>query len=313
MDRNTLYHFFSGASTSEEDRQIVEWIDQDPANEKTFNKEREIYNTMLLMNEEDFAAARRPKKLRMPRWTKELMRTAAAVFLTIGVGYYFYSGLERQLDVADNSISIPTGQQLDLTLPDGTKVTVNGASTITYPAIFAKKERRIRLSGEAYFDVTHKEDQPFIIETSKYDVEVLGTEFNVEAYEEGNQFVTSLIDGKVKVTDNDDPAESVVLSPNQQARLTDGKLVVGLIPEYEKFLWRDGLIAFNKATLAEMMKLLEKYYGFQIVYKIKKLPTETFSGKIRIAEGIDHALWVLQQNSSFNYEKNADTMIITIK
>ena len=316
MDRNILHSFFDGASTSEEERRIVEWVDKHPANEKTFNEERKIYNTMLMMEGaevEKLSTTRKPKIQRIPRWTREFMRTAAAVILTAGVGYYFYAGLERRLDVADTSISVPTGQQLDITLPDGTSVTVNGASTITYPAVFAKNERRIRLSGEAYFAVTHDKRHPFIIETSKYDVEVLGTEFNVEAYENSGEFVTSLVDGKVKVTGNGDSHESVTLSPNQQVRLTDGRLVVERIPEYEKFLWRDGLIAFNKASLPEIMELFEKYYGFRIVYNIDNMPAVTFSGKIRISEGLDHAMWVLQQNAQFKYEKDTENMIITIK
>ncbi len=316
MDRNTLYRFFEGVSTSEEERRIVEWVDKDPVNEKTFNAERNIYNTMLMMEGaeiEEQSIIRSPKMHRMPRWAKELMRTAAAVILTAGVGYYFYAGLERRFDVADNSISVPTGQQLDLTLPDGTAVTVNGATTITYPAVFAKNERRIRLSGEAYFEVTHDKKHPFIIETSNYDVEVLGTEFNVEAYENSGEFVTSLVDGKVRVSGNGDSGESVTLSPNQQARLANGRLVVERIPEYEKFLWRDGLIAFNRAALPEIMELFEKYYGFRIVYNVDALPAVTFSGKIRISEGVDHAMWALQQNASFKYEKDTENMIITIK
>lgn len=314
MDRNLLYRFFDGVSTPDEEKQLIEWIDRNSANEKIFNKQRKVYNTMLMMEAEDLSITRAPKArmFRFPRWSKELMRTAAAVLLTVGVGYYFLSDPQRWIEATDTSISVPTGQRIDLTLPDGTAVTVNGSSTITYPAIFSKNERRIRLSGEAYFAVTHDEEHPFVIETAKYDVEVLGTEFNVEAYEQEGRFVTSLVKGKVRVTGHDDPSESVLLTANQQARRTDGKLRVETIPAYEKFLWRDGLIAFHKASLAEMMTLFEKYFGVQIIFGTEALPAVTFSGKIRISEGVDHALWVLQQNVPFQYDKDTDTMIITI-
>ncbi len=312
MDRNILYRFFEGVSTPGEDQQIVDWLDQDPANEKSFNAERKVYNT-ILMTDQVQPQAEKPKTRTMPRWSREFMRTAAVLALTIGLGAHFYSRLQQRIDVAQSIISVPVGQQLNLTLSDGTQVTVNGSSTITYPAIFSTKERRVHLSGEAYFAVTHDQKHPFIVETSDYDVEVLGTEFNVEAYENSGEFVASLVNGKVKVTNQDDPAESIVLMPGQQARLAEGRLVVGEIPAYEDFLWRDGLIAFKQASFVDMMELFEKYYGVHIIYNAGALPKGTFSGKIRISEGIDHALWALQQNSSFVYEKNADSMIITIK
>lgn len=313
MDKNVLYRFFEGVSTPEQERLIAEWIDHDPTSERIFNAERKIYNTLMMMDRKDLPAVGKPKTRRIPRWTRELMRTAAILALTVGIGYRFYADLERRMDVAQTSIYVPVGQQLDITLSDGSKVTVNGSSTITYPAIFSGNQRRVQLSGEAYFAVNHDSKHPFVVETSKYDVEVLGTEFNVEAYENSGKFITSLVHGKVKVTNNDDPEESVVLMPNQKVQLAAGKLVVETIPEYENFQWRDGLIAFKQATFVEMMELFEKYYGVHVLYNAARLPKTTFSGKIRISEGVDHALWALQQSAPFRYEKNADSMIITIK
>lgn len=313
MDRETLYRFFDGVSTPDEDRRIVGWVDRDPRNEKIFNAERNVFNTLLMMDGAGPQQITRPKKSGFPRWTKELMRTAAVFALALGVGYYIHARLERRMDAADTSISVPVGQQLRITLSDGTEVTLNGSSTIIYPAIFSPKERRVRLDGEAYFIVAHDEKHPFVVEAGQYDVQVLGTEFNVSAYGGDSAFVTSLIDGKVRITDRMNPTEPLVLAPNQEARPADGKLVAGPIPEHENFLWRDGLIAFRKATFSEMMKLFEKYYGVRIVYGTDRLPQGTFSGKIRISEGIGNAFWALQQSEPFGYEKDAGSMIITIK
>jgi ferric-dicitrate binding protein FerR (iron transport regulator) len=318
MDKHTLYRFFEGTTTSGEDRKVVEWVDENPDNIHTFIARRRIYETILLGSETGdnsgaVAENTKPARRNIPRWTRELMRTAAAVILTAGIGAYFYLQSERRMDVVDNTISVPVGQQLDIVLSDGTEVTMNGSSTITFPPIFSKSERRVQLSGEAYFAVTHDADHPFVVETSKYDIEVLGTEFNVMAYPESDEFVASLVEGRVKVTDNADAGNFVELSPRQEARLSGGKLIVGKMPEYEKFLWRDGLIDFYHASLPYMMDLFEKYYGVRMVYNADELPKMAFSGKIRISEGIDHALWVLQQNAMFEYEKDNNTNTITIK
>jgi ferric-dicitrate binding protein FerR (iron transport regulator) len=313
MDRNILYHFFDGEATPEEEWQIVEWVDCDPVNEKIFNAEREIYNTMLVMREKDIPVVCKPKMRLLPRWSSELMRTAVAVAIAVGGVYHFYSYKERCANAAETSVSVPVGQQLDVDLPDGTRVTMNGSSRLTWPAVFSKKERRVRLSGEAYFSVMHEGKHPFVVETSQYNIEVLGTEFNVEAYEGSEKFSTSLVKGRVKVISNDDPKESVVLLPKQMATFADGKLVVRTIPESENFQWRNGVIAFHCASFKEMMELLKKYYGVSVIYEKDELPVSTFSGKIHIGEGIENALWALRQSNPFEYEYEKDTESITIK
>lgn len=308
MNKQALHRFFKGVSSAREDQQIVEWL-EDPLNRKIFDEERRLFNTMLMLD--DQLAVAKPHARKLPRWAKELMRTAAIVVLAvIGAGIYLYSHWGQRIEGYENSIYVPVGQCIEITLSDGTKVMVNGSTTIKYPAIFYAKERRIQLSGEAFFEVTGNPDHPFIVETDRCEIEALGTAFNVDAFEHNELIVVSLVKGKVKVTGNNAQA---TLRPNEEARLIDGKLTVGKIPEYEAFQWREGVIAFRNATFAEIMVLFEKYYGFDINYHTANLPKETLSGKIRISEGIDHALWVLQQNTTFNYHKHTDSKAITIK
>lgn len=311
MEKNTLYQFFQGTSSREEERQIVDWLEDDPANEKIFEEERKLYNTFIMMDEKQILSEK-PKTRRLSLWTRELMRITAVLIVAAGIGWIFYYRLERRIDSSENSVSVPVGQRMEMVLSDGTKVMVNSSSTLTYPAIFSGKTRHVQLFGEAFFDVAHDANHPFIVETSQCDIEVLGTEFNVEAYENRNESVVSLVKGKVKVISNSGNFESVKLSPNERARLAEGVLFVDRIPEHEHFLWRDGLITFRNAGFTELMNLFEKYFGFCIVYNTSRLPTTTFSGKILISEGIDHAFWVLQQNASFRYEKAVDSMTITI-
>lgn len=311
MDKQILYRFFKGTTSNEEDQQIVEWL-ENPLNKKTFDEEREFFNILLMLNDQSVVATKSKTK-KLPRWAKELMRTAAILIFAIGAGFYFYANLEQRIQGYENSIFVPVGQFLGITLSDGTQVMLNGSSTLSYPAVFYGKERRVRLYGEAFFKVKGRSECPFIVETAQCDIEALGTEFNVESYGNNELLIVSLLKGKVKITNKNEHPESVVLLPDSEARLINGQFKVGKIPEYEAFLWREGLIAFKNATFVEVMVLFEKYYGVRIVYDTGSLPEETFSGKIRISEGIDHAMWVLRQNASFDYEKKPDSKIIIIK
>ena len=112
-----------------------------------------------------------------------------------------------------NTIKVPAGQRANLTLPDGTNVWLNARSEMRYPAVFTGNKREITLDGEAYFEVTHNEDKPFVVQTNKCNVEVLGTKFNVEAYSDSEDFCTSLMEGSVRVSDKGNPSESLVLAP----------------------------------------------------------------------------------------------------
>ena len=152
--------------------------------------------------------------------------------------------------------------------------------------------------------VSHARKQPFVVETNACDVEELGTKFNVKARSEDGEFVDSLVEGKVRVTDRFNSNNQVELHPREQVTHLNGRLILGRIPEHEGFLWREGLIAFRDASFGDLLDEFEKYYGVKIEVRRQDMPTNLFTGKIRISEGIDHALWVLQQSADFQYTRN---------
>ena len=136
--------------------------------------------------------------------------------ITVASGTYFYKSEICKIGEAMNTITVPAGQRANLTLADGTNVWLNARSEMRYPAVFTGNKREITLDGEAYFEVTHNEDKPFVVQTNKCNVEVLGTKFNVEAYSDSEDFCTSLMEGSVRVSDKRNPSETLVLAPNQQ-------------------------------------------------------------------------------------------------
>lgn len=309
MEKELLYRFFEGRTTEDEERRILDWLDEDPAHREEMLSERRLFDAMLMLVKPGQQVKR--KAFRLPRWTRHAAGYAAAVLVALTIGAGYVHRVYDELLYAGNTISVPAGQRVDVVLPDGTKVCMNALSELKYPGFFAGKYRKVQLNGEAFFEVSHDEEHPFIVETYACDVEVLGTKFDVLADAARKEFVTSLVDGKVRVTDRMDRKNQVLLRPNEQVSSIGGQLVVGRIPEYEEFQWRDGLIAFRDAGFMELIREFEKYYGVKIEVQRPIMPNQ-FTGKIRISEGVDHALWVLQQSADFKYTRNEtkDTIYI---
>ena len=127
-------------------------------------------------------------------------------------------------------------------LPDGTDVWLNARTTIQYPVSFNTDQRLVKLDGEAYFEVARDEKKPFTVQTDKYNVEVLGTKFDVESYSDTESFETALMEGSVKISSLTDANESLMLTPNNKAYLHGGKLRVMPVDDYNPYRWREGLI-----------------------------------------------------------------------
>ncbi len=210
-----------------------------------------------------------------------------------------------------HTISSPAGQRTNIILADGTRICLNSNSELQYPAFFSGDERRVVLKGEAYFDVTHDASQPFIVETDDYNVQVLGTQFNVEAYP-GYEFVTSLQTGKVSIINNDNPSEYVILEPGQQAISFNNEISVRSIGNMDLFRWTEGLVCFENATFETLMKQFEKSYGVKIIIQNSGIDNK-FSGKFKISDGIEHAFYILQKSSEFTYQWNEDRNIVYVK
>jgi len=312
MDKETLYGFFGDRASESERKRVIEWLDSSPENMKTLISERKLYDALTLVGDKRVAEPER-SIFRKIRWGRMALRYAAVMLLMIGVAAAVTTYHDRRMLEATNIIKVPAGQRVDVSLPDGTKVCLNALSELEYPTFFAGKNRTVRLKGEAFFDVAHDSDHPFVVETFACNVEVLGTKFDVEADSERREFAASLVEGKVRIKDKLTSGRQVVLRPNERLQYTDGRMLVSLIPEYEEFQWRDGLIAFRNASFTELIGEFEKYYGVKIEIRSRDIPKNVFTGKIRISEGLDHALWILQCSSNFKYSRNDTGDVIFIQ
>ncbi|KAI9452861.1 anti-FecI sigma factor, FecR [Russula earlei] len=186
--------------------------------------------------------------------------------------------------IAYNTMSTPKGRQFRVTLPDGTQVWLNAASSLRYPTAFVGKDRRVEITGEAYFEVAKDPTRPFHVKINgKTEVEVLGTHFNINAYQNEESINTTLLEGSVKVHNGN---QKTVIKPGQQAQVANTIAATGIIKVNDNvdidrvMAWKNGVFDFNDATLVEVMKQLERWYDIEVVYE-KGVPPFEFVGKMQ--------------------------------
>jgi transmembrane sensor len=198
---------------------------------------------------------------------------------------------------AYNTVRIPFGKEYKLIFSDGSKVWLNAGSTLSFPRQFKPQERRVKLNGEAYFEISHASPDritPFIVETRLQKVYVLGTEFNVNAYEDEASISTTLVNGAVKIKQIDNKA-MVILKPNQQAIVSHGesKIKVKKVDALGITSWKEGYFNFNDSDIQSVMRQFARWYNVEVVYE-KKHFTDVFVGKIPRSLNLDQALSVLE-------------------
>lgn len=311
MNKELLYIFFQGNTSLEEEIRIRKWMEASSENYNTFMEERKLFDAMILLTDEkQILSSRKKNRFIGNYWIKEAMKIASIIAITlIGTSIYNKSYPEEEL-LAMQKITVPAGQRINIELGDGTVVWLNSRSTIQYPASFKGNSRHVKLDGEAYFEVARNIKKPFIVETAKGNVEVLGTKFNLEAYADNNSFVTSLMEGSVKVTSG---TNELLIKPNEMAILEQGKLKASPIEDYNAYRWKEGLICFKDETFKNIMSKFETCYGVTIKIENQKVLDSRYSGKFRQSDGISYALRVLQKDVNFMFERNEENQIIYIK
>ena len=314
MNKDILYKFFEGNASFEEEAAVKQWMEESAENRLAFLKERKLFDAMLLLgNEEIIKNGKKRFSINLSSLRTELIKIAAVVAITLGGSYFYYqSSLEKEL-MAMQTITVPAGQRINITLVDGTNVWLNARTSLSYPVKFGKNNRQVVLDGEAYFDVTKDKSKPFIVQTDNYNVEVLGTQFDVNAYSETGEFETTLMSGSVKVASASDSTQKITLKPNNKVFLQDGKLHVTAVDDYNPYRWKEGLICFKNKTFTSIMKDFEKYYGLTIQVKNKNVFKYVYTGKFRQTDGIDYALRVLQKDIKFTYQRDDENQIIYIE
>lgn len=207
-----------------------------------------------------------------------------------------------------NSIEAPAGGQWQVKLPDGSVIFLNASSGITYPTRFVGNERKVQMTGEAYFEITPDKKMPFRVESRGQTVEVLGTHFNIMAYADEKMIRTTLLEGSVRIVTD---SESKMLEPGEQAQLTGNKLKVARNVDMEEVVaWKNGYFKFNE-SLESIMAKVARWYDVEVEYRDKPASDLTFSGKISRSRDISGILKMLEYTGDVHFKLEGRKVIVT--
>lgn len=304
-----LMKYIKGETTPEEREKVVRWLDEDPEHIHQYRSLRKLYDISLWSPIEESQQEEKQTRTLKPVWI-EFLKVAAVILITFLGTKAFFDWKEDPVKM--QTVIVPAGQRAELLLADGTKVWLNSRSKFKFPDRFQKDARNVELDGEGYFEVTHQEDAPFTVHTSKYDVKVLGTEFNVKAYNSKNQFEASLLKGSVEVS-NMNKSQVVRLRPDEQVISDGSQLIRSVILDKNYFRWKEGLLCLDDESIGGLIDKLELYYDVKIIVQQASLMKYHYSGKFRISDGVEHVLKVLQLKHKFTYIEEEEQNLIIIK
>ena len=207
-------------------------------------------------------------------------------------GLVYKSGNNSEL--VYNTMTTPRARQYNLELSDGTKVWLNASSSLTFPTSFASNERKVILAGEAYFEVAKDKKRPFRVSVNEMQVNVLGTHFNINAYDDEATINTTLLEGSVVLSEK---SQKVLLKPGQQAqKQKKGTIVVNNKVNIDKVMgWKNGVFYFENADLQTVLREISRWYDVDVVFE-KGIPVRTFEGEIQRNLKLSQVLKILEKN-----------------
>lgn len=241
---------------------------------------------------------------------------AIAIPLIMGIGVYYYADNKRLNDFVSNSTSIDvaSGEKAQITLPDGTTILLNAATTVTYPSNFGLEKREILLNGEAYLDVSKNDKVPFYVNTDLVQIKVLGTKFNVNAYHNSPIIETSLVEGSIRLTTKGAKPQSITLSPHEKATYYKEHDVLSIFKTSTHFetAWIRGELVFRSAKFSDIVEKLKRRYGVDIEVIGKDYNENLFTGSFK-EDYANSVLKILQLHYNFTYTDSGGKIVIRFK
>jgi len=202
-----------------------------------------------------------------------------------------------------NTLEVPRGGEYQLVLSDGTKVWLNSETTLHYPVHFEKRERRVELNGEAYFEVAKNTDVPFFVTSGEQVVKVVGTSFNIASTPENAFILTTLVEGKVEVFLEQSPATKQLLLPNSQSRYNKAEKTLSQkrVDPYKYIAWKDGRFVFEDELLSDIMNTLSKWYNVEVVFTSDEARNLRFTGNLKRYDDFSTILRKIEKTNEIKF------------
>lgn len=211
-----------------------------------------------------------------------------------------------QPDIVLNTLTTPRGKYYKIILPDGTRVSLNAASSLRYPTFFSDGQRKVELTGEAYFDVAKDAGQPFVVVTGKQVIAVLGTAFNVKAYTDEPYIKTTLVEGRIKV-DPRNGTEAKLLNPGEQATLENNQLQIRKTDTREDISWMSDMFYFSDTDLHTVAHQLQRWYDIEVDYS--SLPNARLYGQLPRSTPLLQLLKAIEKTSDIKLKLSNNRLL----
>ena len=311
--------YLSGNISAEDNQMLKAWLSKDPANRTILRRCREIwmktqaehqatnydwkagFEKFCLRKEQQQQQTRSQRNYRLAK----LLRYAALLVFAVSVAAvicYRQGSQSWKGQLADVEMNVPMGSTLSLRLPDGTQVSLNGGSTLSYPQSFGLKDRKVNLTGEAYFAIVHHTDQPIEILTSKMTVRDIGTKLNITNYPEDNQAKVVIDEGSVELKTGNDTQTSIIVA-GQEAIIDKQSGRISIVSkQYDGNAWSKGELIFHNTTVADIAKRLERTYNIDISIHHPATANKRFYGTFSTREqSYTDILQALKETGTLKY------------
>lgn len=304
-----IIKYLSGSATSEEQSQLLEWLEGNPDNQRNFRSLKDAYDLgqieeLLPKSNVDeqwvdlmkkIAPSRR--SIKTPVLFKKFMHYAAVFILGIICYQTLVYVLEDKDEVLLTNIETGVGERAKITLPDGSRVWINSCSKLSYDSHFGEQDRPVEIQGEAYFEVHSDVERPFLVHNGLLTFRVTGTSFNVSAFREENETSIALLEGGVMIeigkhVEKLHPGEKFTFNKKTGKYKLD-KADVGRLTN-----WRNGEIIFKNISFEELANKLERSFNVKFIFLNDKLKTDRFSGSFHNYDPMETILEVLRTSTS---------------
>jgi len=315
MKEELLLHILTGEATQDEKKEFYSHLAENEENEELFFQLKSLWlRTSMKQTQVDthqefnkfWEKITEQKGKESISIISKFVRYAAVLVFVMGlggvVGYLFKTNNAQQPNYGVQKYTATRGSVSIVELTDGTRIWLNSESELKYCQDDKNKCRRVELKGEAYFEIVHNEEMPFVVNVGNITVRDLGTIFNIKAYAEDNIVETSLIEGSADILEHGDK-QLLTLKPGESALYyTDQKKIeIGSIDNGTPSAWRDGKFVIRNERLEDICKELSRWYGIEFRFENESLRNYRLTGNIKKSTTAQHVLNVLKASSGFNY------------
>lgn len=307
---NLIVRYLNGGCSEAEKTELLEWTNSNKNNEKEYLQIKDLWDTinqkesksseqLILFYKTQFEKSKRTRIILINRFA-----AIAAVFI-IGLVTYVLFPQETVINPQHLSVySVPMGSRSKLVLFDGTEVNLNSGSSLTYSNEYNSGIRRVTLTGEGFFKVKSDKKHPFIVKTADFEVEAIGTQFNICAYENDSFSKTTLAEGIVALrTFKSNQTFKIVPGERFKLNRSENSYNQSAVDVESELAWKDGQFIFKSIPFPELVKRLERWYDVKLLWSGKNLATYYYSGRFKNQETIWQVLDALKLTSPISYQK----------